>query len=383
VIDELEGTLANGSGEKHSQILMRVTDLFLTAPAQLTKEQTALFDDVISRLAAHVERRALAELSARLAPIPNAPAQIIQQLASHDAIEVAGPVLAGSDRLTDQNLVEIAESKSQSHMSKMAERRQLSTIVTDVLVDRGDRNVVNKVAANSGASFSTIGMSTLIMRADGDDELIETVARRTDIPQHLFGQLLSYATNQTRDRLLAARPANCDIVNQILTQVSAHISHMAASAKHWAAAQAFVHSFGQDTELTKRKVLEFADGKKISEMIAALSVLSGIPTDQVGRLICDQNSFGTMVLCKAIKLDWSFAHAVLMARPGATAILAAQLEQRCEEFERLSVSSAQRLIHVWQDCLIIKEAFRDRLLQDREQNFSHSGRASTLLSPTH
>ena len=76
---------------------------------------------------------------------------VIRRLASDDDITVAGPVLAKSPRLTDQNLIEIAERKGQSHMSKIAERTQLSLVVTDVLVDRGDREVVTKVAGNTGA----------------------------------------------------------------------------------------------------------------------------------------------------------------------------------------------------------------------------------------
>lgn len=360
VVDELEGALASGSAERRSNILLRVTDLFLTAPAQLTKEQTSLFDDVISRLVSHVERRALAELSTRLAPIPNGPPHVIRRLASDDAIEVAGPVLAGSDCLTDQDLVEITESNSQSHLSKIAERRQLSTIVTDALVDHGNRNVVSKVAANSGARFSTLGMSTLVMRADGDDELVETIARRSDVSPQIFVQLLSYATDRAREHILASAPIETrNAINQVLAQVSDHMSRMAPITKDFAAVPSLVQSFSQDTELTKSKVLEFAEGGKINVLIAALSALSGTNPDLIGRLICDQNGFGAMVLCKAVNLDWTAAHAVLTARPGATITRAAQLEQLCEEFERLSVASAQRLFHFWQGRLKSKETFQN------------------------
>jgi uncharacterized protein (DUF2336 family) len=360
LIEDIEGALAKGTGAKRTEVLSRITDLFLTSPAQLTEEQTSLFDDVISRLITHVEQHALVELSARLAPIANAPAHVVQRLASDDAIEVAGPLLASSDRLTDQDLVAIAASKSQSHMSKIAERRQLSPMVTDVLVDHGDRNVVHKVAENSGASFSKIGMSTLVMRADGDNELIETITRRTDLPMHVFGQLLSYATDQTRERLLAARPADCDIVNQVLERVSTHVTRLAATAKDWAAAQRFATSFGQDTGLTQSKLLEFADGGKITELIAALSVLSGIPTNLIGRLICDQNSFGTIVLCKATKLDWSITHAILTARLKVTGQRIAEIDGICEEFECLSDTSARRLLHFWQGRMKTRMAFENR-----------------------
>jgi hypothetical protein len=108
-----------------------------------------------------------------------------------------------------------------------------------------------------------------------------------------------------------------------------------------------VHSFSQDTALTRSKVLEFADGNRVAELIAALSILSAVPIALVSRLISDTEPFGAMVLCKAIKLDWSIAHAVLNALPGVGASRAAQVEQMCEDYDRLSSSSAHHLLGYW------------------------------------
>src|SRR5664279_818512 len=148
VIDELESALKSNSTERHHAILKSVTGLFLAGCDQMTEEIASVFDDVIGRLVDHVESRARVELSWVISPIANAPSNVIRRLACDNEITVAGPVLAQSPRLTDQNLVEIAASKGQSHLSKIAERSQLSPVVTDVLVDRGDREVVTKVAVN-------------------------------------------------------------------------------------------------------------------------------------------------------------------------------------------------------------------------------------------
>ena len=50
-------------------------------------------------------------------------------------------------------LVEIASEKSQGHLLAMAERPTLSPNLTDVIVARGDRNVVRRTAGNAGANF--------------------------------------------------------------------------------------------------------------------------------------------------------------------------------------------------------------------------------------
>jgi uncharacterized protein (DUF2336 family) len=363
VVEELERAFISGTPGKRDDMLLRVTDLFLTAPATLTSEQASLFDDIINNLVTHLERRSLVTLSVRLARSANAPTQLIQRLASDEEIEVAGPLLAGSNALSDQNLIAIAESKSQLHLSKIAERLKLSPAVTNVIVERGDRNVVHKVAENSGASFSRIGMSTLVLRAENDDELIETIAARTDVSPFVFGQLINYATEQVRNRLItSARPELRDALTQITHHVSERITLRASFANDWAAAQRLVDSFAQDTELSRAKVLEFANGTKITEMVAVLSVLSKIPTELICKLICDQYGFGAMVLCKAINLNWCTARAVLTVNPFVKTSRTMELEELEEDFERLSVSSAQRILWYWRGRIKVQSAVTDRAI---------------------
>lgn len=146
VIDELETVLTAGSSDRRTEILRRVTDLFLGDAKAFNPEQVGLIDDVLAHLIRQVETKALAELGARLAPIDNAPSGVIRTLAHHDEIAVAGPVLAQSPQLTDSDLIEIAEEKGQDHLGAISERKRLAAAVTDILIQRGDTTVVHKLA---------------------------------------------------------------------------------------------------------------------------------------------------------------------------------------------------------------------------------------------
>jgi hypothetical protein len=107
-----------------------------------------------------------------------------------------------------------------------------------------------------------------------------------------------------------------------------------------------VNALSQDTEVIKQRIFDFADGNRVAELVAALSVLSGMTMHQVDRLIHAPSFYGTMVLCKALSLDWSVAEAVLRVRQrigsGATEIEAAR-----REYPRLSVAAAQRVFRFW------------------------------------
>ena len=70
-------------------------------------------------------------------------------------IAIAGPLLRRSPvHRRDGALIEIARMKGQGHLLAMSERPALSPDLTDVIVRRGDREVVRRAAGNAGALFS-------------------------------------------------------------------------------------------------------------------------------------------------------------------------------------------------------------------------------------
>jgi uncharacterized protein (DUF2336 family) len=347
LMQELEVALASGSLERRTEMLHRVTDLFCRNADELTEKQTALFDNVMTRLIGHIESMTLAELSMRIAPLANAPAEVVRHLAYDDAIAVSGPVLAQSERLTDADLVEIASTKSQAHLSHIAQRPRLSEAVTDSLVDHGDLHVAAVVAGNSGASFSPTGISKLVVMAGGNDQLTEIIGGRKDIPPHLFRQLLTHATDTVRNRLMARIPVDArDMAERILADIAAQIGDATLDQRAYAEARRAIQSLSQDTEQMKQRVFEFADRFRVAELVAALSSLSGVTIQQVDRLLHAPSIYGTIVVCKAVGLDWSAVEAVIRVRP-INGRSASDLEEARREYPKLSASTAQRLLRFW------------------------------------
>src|SRR6476469_9505 len=206
LLDELQSTLAHGPVARRVETLRRVTDLFINGAVDYSDEQIALFDDVFQCLMAHIETSAKALLANRLAPIDTAPPGTIRALAFDDLIEVAAPVLSGSERLDDEALIETARNKSQAHLMAISTRRVLSDAVTDVLVLRGNDEVIQSTVNNPGAEFSERGFTRLVDRAEGDDNLATCIGLRPAIPRHLYLKLLVKASDTVRQRLAAANP---------------------------------------------------------------------------------------------------------------------------------------------------------------------------------
>jgi uncharacterized protein (DUF2336 family) len=272
----------------------------------------------------------------------------VRALARHDNIDISGPVLAYSERLTDGDLVDIAKTKSQAHLASIAARTRLNVAITDVLVDRGDASVANKLARNSGASISNIGMAKLVMRSDGDDPLTESLANRADIPPHHYQNLLSQATDAVREKLLqAAPPERQRVIKTVLSRIAAQVAPHAVSPEQYREAHRLIGAFSQDTELLKAKVFEFATKRKVPEVIVGLSILSGVPADQIDRLFAVPNAVGLLAVCRSVLLDWDNVRSIVRISAAGDAPEPLGVEQLADQYNALSPASAQRLLRFW------------------------------------
>jgi len=185
LLAELDTTLTKTAGARHLLMLRQLTDLFVAGAPSYSPEQVAVFDAVFNRLTQDIEPRALVELSGRLAGFDSAPIDIINRLSSLDDIAVAGPVLEKSNLLSDAALVGVAKSKGLGHLLAIAGRARINEPVTDVLVERGNAEVKNKIIVNPSALLSEGGFARLISDARADKKFAALVAQRQDIPPEL------------------------------------------------------------------------------------------------------------------------------------------------------------------------------------------------------
>lgn len=347
LISELEAAIASGGSERRIEALRRVTDLFLANADRYEPEQIELFDDVLERIASHIERRALAELGRRLAPVNNAPPRVMRTLAMNDAIEVAGPVIESSNRLSTPDLVNIASTKSQHHLLAICGRKEIDEAITDVLVERGNADVARKVAANQGARFSGPGYASLVKRAEKDDQLIETIGRRSDISPQLFQELLRQATATVRARLLAVRPDLGDGVSNAVQRASEELAK-ANVARDYSLAKRIVQPLHHDRVLSEKVIMDFARDKRLEEVIVALSLLCSSELDIIDRLMQGSQIDAVLIPCKSADFTWPAAKAVLQLNPFHRALSDERFRQLYNDYQKLSIATAKRIIRFWQ-----------------------------------
>jgi uncharacterized protein (DUF2336 family) len=346
LITELEDAISCGSVDRRLDTLRRVCDLFETGASMYSDEQVELFDDVIGRLATSIEATARAELANRLAPIANAPVNVVKSLAADDLIEVAGPVLAQCARLDDADLIGTARSKGQGHLLAISQRASLSEAVTDVLVTRGEREVVHSVAQNGGARFSDAAFGVLVERSAGDDALAQRVGIRADIPRRHFVNLLAKASAAVQIKLVAANPRAADHIRHVVADIEGKLK--AAQARDYTASRARVEALQRAGKLGESEVHSFAKSENFEETAVALSLLCGLPIEAVEQALLDERPDMVLILAKAMGYSWATAKLLLLLRSGGRGAAQQDLELALQSFDRLQVSTAQRAVRFYQ-----------------------------------
>ena len=349
LIPGLDEIVRNGDPKRRAEAARRISELFLQAAANLRPDHVELFDGVLIELVPHTEIAARCDLAERLSVLGNAPRGLVGQLAHEDEISIAGPLLRRSPLIDEDVLIEIARIKGQGHLLAMSERPKLSPDLTDVIVRRGDREVVRRAAGNEGAEFSRAGYSVLIKRAGQDAVLTLTVGQREDLTEAQLKILLEGSLEVIRRRLFeVVKPGRQAAIKQAMGELSG-LPERVESQRDFEPAQRAVLALHQAGELNEAALLGFAKAFKYEESVAALSAMSGVKIATLDRLITAERYDPILIVGKTIGLDWATVRALILLRMGPSRVVApADIESARVNFGRLMPSTAERVVSFWQ-----------------------------------
>lgn len=346
-LKDLDHAVSRGTAESRARALWHTTDLMITG--RYSEDEIWTFGEVIGRLADEIEVAARAQLARRLARFDKAPVNIIHKLAFDDSIEVAGPILRESERLEPYALVANVCIKSQTHLLAISKRESLEETVTDVLVTRGDQQVVNSVATNSGARFSDFGFLHMIQRAEGDSILAEQLGLREDIPRHIFQQLIAKASDDVRKRLEQERPAMVDQIKSTMSDVAGELqSKFGPVSRSYFVAKRLVTAQHRQGNLNENSISLYARSHKLDEVVIGLSLLCSLPGDVIERAMLDKNRETLLILAKALEFSWATTMALLFLGAKDHRITGSELRDLESEFSRLNLKTSRSVLEFYQ-----------------------------------
>jgi uncharacterized protein (DUF2336 family) len=349
LIHEVQDASTSGSTKRQLRALTRITDLFLAGSARYSRRQVELFDEVFKVLVEAIELQTRVKLARRFAADPAAPAALVRAIAANDDAAVAAPVLSQSPVLTEPDLIASAATRGQGHLLAIAQRETISEAVSDILIERGEPQVVHAVAKNEGAQISDDGFSELVLRAGADVELALHVGTRRDIPRHHFVRLLETASASVCGRIVAANPRLAEVVQETVTEVIDDINgevrrHSSAHAK----AKVRIKRLSEWKELREVDVHAGARSQNFEKTVTALAALAGCGIEVAERAVLNENPGAVQIIAKAAGCSWATAKALLLMTVAERRMSKPDMERARANFEQLEQRTARRVMQFYE-----------------------------------
>jgi len=346
-LDEIVSLYQAGSHEKAPELLQRITDLFFLTLDQQSAVEMDSFGDVMIRMSKSADTVARARFAERMSKAHKAPTELLLLLAD-DEICVARPVLQYSKCLREGDLVSAASKQSQDHLSALAHRHHLTQPVTDILVARGNKDVLTVLAQNVGATLSPSGKRRLFERAADDRVLLDALNGRRDTASSPIHKLKRLGESEFWQRVAETLLMSED--EEIIDKPEPPVEVTETEPEETESQQAPEISPANQAAMrgnaaTNEKLLvESARAGKIVETIDVLANISGLDNAMVEHCVFQAHLPALMVLCRAHKLAASTFTSILQLRENYTETPITNTIDLLRRYEAMTPDTAKRVI---------------------------------------
>jgi uncharacterized protein (DUF2336 family) len=344
------------SDEGRAELFAVIGDLFHDRHDVVSAQERALMLDILEKLIGDVARDVRRKLSLRLADAPGLPRELAVLLAN-DEIEVATPILMRSAALQDVDLIEIIRHRSRQHILAVAMRRDITSTVSEALVETGDRDVIRALLENQDANIARITLAYLVEQSKTLDEFQEPLVRRRDLPADLARRLIYWVAASLRQALIERFAIDIDALDDRLEPaVKEEIAEAAAEAEADSAAAVLSRALGDARQLTPRLLLQTLRKGEVQLFEAMFAEMSGLRLKLVHRLAYEPGGQGLAVAARGIGLNREeFATIFLLTRrarvgtggAGQGGFAPAEMGRALEFFDRLTHAAADTVLTRW------------------------------------
>lgn len=270
--------------------------------AEFSDSERKLAHDLLKYMAqdaAEMVRRALA---VTLKNYPDLPRNIALKLAA-DVDSIAVPVLSFSPVFTDDDLIEILQSKAAAKACAVARRPSVSGTIVDGIIRYGDSQSVAAVAANDGAEISVTAAADMLESYRNDDLISQAIIARKDLPPTVIERLITQVSEDVAVALSQKYDLPIDIAIEIAenTRERATVDLIDQSWDRKDLKLLCVR-LSADRRLTPGLILRAAGRGHMRFVEHALAMRGGISHAKAALMVHDNGPFGLKTLCRRAQM---------------------------------------------------------------------------------
>lgn len=335
------------SGEKRRELLLNITDAFLSDLKSRTDAEGVLYDDLVAAVTADMGSTVRTELARRLADRDGPLSRTALRLAL-DVIEVARPIIERSPVLGEAELVEVIRKTGDDHQIAVTKRDNIPERVSSELVDTGSDKVLAGLLANQTARIDRETLERVAERVFGNVALHTPFVRHRRIPPDLLQAVFLIVEESLRREILDRfRDLDPLEVESAMSDGRKRVSiAYTALPEDVNAARIVVDRLAAIDRLRPAALVDLLRNNQRTAFLVAFARLTSVDLPMVLFVVEKQDVDALATLCRSAEIERAIflSLAIQVGGKDATAALARNL---AELYEQVPVEAARRVVSFW------------------------------------
>jgi uncharacterized protein (DUF2336 family) len=338
-------------------LLKRLSDVVSLPTSRVNAFERAVTADLLVEMlrdADFEERARVARRVASLGEIPNC----LVRLFLRDDIDIAQPLIADSPGITDADLLDAIHHATGAHRRLIAQRRGVSEVVAEALVQIGETLAVEALLRNDQARLSAAAIELIVAMTQSQGHLAPMLLRRRELrPSHAY-VLFWWADADARRTILQRFAVSREILQEAATDVFPMAADEGWQDPLTRKALQFIERRQRNRaaiEKSPYKSLEAAvsaaEAGMTGEIGDEIAYMSGLKPLTMAKILNDPGGEPLAIHCKATGLSRFDLRSLwrAMGRPETTPSgePSPALSRVTTTYEMLAVDRAQTVLRYW------------------------------------
>ncbi|MEM1365998.1 MAG: DUF2336 domain-containing protein [Pseudomonadota bacterium] len=178
MLEKFQRLAESNDGNSQAVMVLQLADLFVSDDTEASSTEKHNFDYIIKHVTKTISADVTARIAERIARTNRVASATAAHLAANESADIAVPVLQHSPVLLDEDLIQIARTRSESHRVAIAGREIVAEAVSEVLSEVGGERTLTTLADNEGAQLNSNALNNMLRRAAPNSIVPKRLAER-------------------------------------------------------------------------------------------------------------------------------------------------------------------------------------------------------------
>jgi len=259
----------------------------------LSQSECKIAEDIFRVMVKDAVERVRAALAMQLKHAPELSPDVASALVRDVSDLVALPMLAFSEALSDEVLVDIVRTQDDSRQVAVAERKVVSSTLSSVLVNEGSEAAVITLVGNAGAEIGEGTMHKVIDKFGGSERMQGAMVKRATLSVAVSERLVSMVSEKLQEYLVTHHELSADLASDMVldSRERATLGLLSADAAEHDVSD-LVAQLHQNGRLSPSIILRALCVGDLRFFESAIAQLSNVPLVNARQLIHDQGNLG-------------------------------------------------------------------------------------------